>query len=68
MGGSKRETPMEPTKETKTESENEPQTSDRRQALAKMGLFAAYTAPLMLGMMTSTKAQTVSGRRNPNNF
>ena len=66
MGGSKRETPMEPTKEIKAESENEPKTSDRRQALAKMGLFAAYTAPLMLGMMTSTKAQTVSGRRrNP---
>ena len=67
MGGSKRETPMEP-KEIKTASENEPKTSDRRQALAKMGLFAAYTAPLMLGMMTSTKAQTVSGRGNPNNF
>jgi len=54
---------MQPTKEIKAESENEPKTSDRRQALAKMGLFAAYTAPLMLGMMTSTKAQTVSGRR-----
>jgi hypothetical protein len=37
---------------------------ERRAALAKMGRFAAYTAPVLLGMMTSTRtvsASTVPG-------
>ena len=35
---------------------------NRRTALAKLGLYAAYTAPVMLGMMTAAKAQVASGR------
>ncbi len=37
----------------------------RREALAKMGLYAAYTAPIMLGMMTSAQAQVASGNTPP---
>ena len=33
----------------------------RRAALAKVALYAAYTTPVMLGMMTSAKAQVASG-------
>jgi hypothetical protein len=29
----------------------------RREALAKMGRFAAYTAPVMLGLLGATKAR-----------
>ena len=38
----------------------------RRKALAKLGLYAAYTAPIMLGMMASTRAQAASGRPGTN--
>jgi len=41
---------------TETSSEN-----TRREALAKMGLYAAYTTPIMLAMMTAAKAQVASG-------
>jgi hypothetical protein len=33
----------------------------RREALKKIGLFGAYTAPVMLGMLTSSKALAASG-------
>ena len=33
----------------------------RREALKKMGKYAVYTAPLMLGMMEAAKAQVASG-------
>ena len=33
----------------------------RREALKKMGKYAAYTAPIMLGMMEAAKAQAASG-------
>jgi hypothetical protein len=39
-----------------------PVDQDRRDALAKLGRYAAYTAPLMLGMMTSVKAHSASGQ------
>jgi hypothetical protein len=32
----------------------------RRKALAKMGRFAAYTAPVMLGLLGATKARAQS--------
>ena len=32
----------------------------RREALAKMGRFAAYTAPVMLGLLGATKARAQS--------
>ncbi len=31
----------------------------RRQALAKMGRFAGYTAPVMLGLLVATKPRRV---------
>jgi hypothetical protein len=33
----------------------------RREALAKMGRFAAYTAPVMLGLLGATKARATAG-------
>lgn len=41
-----------------TETSNE---NTRREAIAKMGLYAAYTTPIMLAMMTAAKAQVASG-------
>ena len=35
----------------------------RRNALRKMGLFAAYTTPVVLGMLTPRKAMASSGPR-----
>jgi hypothetical protein len=32
----------------------------RREALKRMGLFAAFTAPLMLGMLKAEKAMAAS--------
>jgi hypothetical protein len=32
----------------------------RRKALARMGRFAAYTAPVMLGLLGATKARAQS--------
>jgi hypothetical protein len=32
----------------------------RREALTKMGRFAAYTAPVMLGLLGATKARAQS--------
>ena len=38
----------------------------RRKALAKMGRFAAYTAPVMLGLLGATKARaTPVGPQTP---
>jgi hypothetical protein len=38
----------------------------RREALAKMGRFAAYTGPVMLGLLGSSKARAiVSGPAPP---
>jgi hypothetical protein len=34
---------------------------DRRAALAKMGRFAGYTAPVMLGLLGATKARAQNG-------
>lgn len=45
-------------KQPTDESSNE---ETRRAALAKIALYGAYTAPLMLGMMTAAKAQQASG-------
>jgi hypothetical protein len=33
----------------------------RREALAKMGRFAGYTAPMMLGLLGATKARAEAG-------
>ena len=33
----------------------------RRAALAKMGRFAGYTAPVMLGLLGTTKARATAG-------
>jgi hypothetical protein len=33
----------------------------RREALAKMGRFAAYTGPVMLGLLGATKARATAG-------
>ncbi len=33
----------------------------RREALAKMGRFAGYTAPVMLGLLGATKARAQNG-------
>jgi hypothetical protein len=42
-------------KETDTSVDQE-----RRDALAKIGLYAAYTAPLLLGMVTGAQAHGAS--------
>ncbi len=39
-----------------TEERSQPEQA-RREALAKMGRFAAYTAPAMLGLLGATKAR-----------
>ena len=57
MNMPKTETSADAGREDATTSDN------RRAALAKMGLFAAYTAPMMLGMMTAAKAQVASGQQ-----
>jgi hypothetical protein len=36
----------------------------RRDALQKMGLFAAYTTPVVLGVLTSRKAMAASHGNN----
>jgi hypothetical protein len=33
----------------------------RRETLAKMGRFASYTAPVMLGLLGATKARAQNG-------
>jgi hypothetical protein len=43
-------------KDEATEERPEPEQA-RRKALAKMGRFAAYTAPVMLGLLGATKAR-----------
>ncbi len=43
-------------KDEVTEERPEPERA-RREALAKMGRFAAYTAPVMLGLLAATKAR-----------
>jgi len=37
-----------------------PSDEERRTALAKMGLLAAYTAPALLALLTGTKAHAMS--------
>ena len=37
----------------------------RRAALAKMGRFAGYTAPVMLGLLGATKAAATDGSQPP---
>ena len=37
----------------------------RREALAKMGRLAGYTAPVMLGLLGATKARAVAKGRPP---
>jgi hypothetical protein len=39
----------------------------RRDALRKMGLFAAYSTPVVLGVLTSRKAMAASAGNNGNN-
>ena len=39
----------------------------RRAALQKMGLFAAYTTPVVVSVMTSKKAMAASHGNNGNN-
>jgi hypothetical protein len=41
----------------KAETTDERPEPARREALAKMGRFAAYTAPAMLGLLGATKAR-----------
>jgi hypothetical protein len=43
-----------------TEGRPEPDEA-RRAALAKMGRFAGYTAPVMLGLLGATKARAQNG-------
>jgi hypothetical protein len=43
-------------------TEDRPQLDEaRREALAKMGRFAGYTAPVMLGLLGATKARAQNG-------
>ena len=56
MEGSVEKTSNE-SEQSATETSNE---ETRRAALAKMALYAGYTAPIMLGMMTSAKAGVVA--------
>ncbi len=43
-------------------SENRPELDEpRREALAKMGRFAGYTAPVMLALLGATKARASNG-------
>jgi hypothetical protein len=44
-------------RETETKEERPELEQARREALAKMGRFAAYTAPVMLGLLGATKAR-----------
>jgi hypothetical protein len=39
----------------------------RRDALRKMGLFAAYSTPIVIGVMTSRKTMAASGATGGNN-
>jgi hypothetical protein len=39
---------------------NDAKIVERRKALTRMGLFAAFTAPLLLGMLKSEKAAAAS--------
>jgi hypothetical protein len=41
-------------------NQDEAKRAERRKALTRMGIFAAFTAPVLLGMMTSAKAQPLS--------
>ncbi len=43
-------------RQTETKEERPEPEPARRQALAKMGRFAGYTAPVMLGLLGATKA------------
>ena len=45
----------DPGKDATAEEHPEPDQA-RREALAKMGRFAGYTAPVMLGLLGATKA------------
>ena len=42
---------------TETKNERPELEQARREALVKMGRFAAYTAPVMLGLLGATKAR-----------
>jgi hypothetical protein len=54
--------------ETNPKSATEASNDDtRRAAMAKIALYAGYTAPIMLGMMTSAKAGVVASG-GPNTF
>jgi hypothetical protein len=44
-------------RKTETTEERAQPEQARREALAKMGRFAAYTAPVMLGLLGATKAR-----------
>ena len=55
--------------EQKTDCQDDPAATDlevdgaRREAIARMGKFAAYTAPAMLAMLTGeVRAQGISNR------
>ena len=54
---------MADSKERKnTTTEDRPDVEEtRREALAKMGRFAGYTAPVMLGLLGATKARAQNG-------
>ena len=51
-------------KDEAAEERPEPEQA-RRKALAKMGRFAAYTAPVMLGLLGATKARATPGGPHP---
>jgi hypothetical protein len=48
-------------RKTETKEERPELEQARREALAKMGRFAAYTAPVMLGLLGATKARAQNG-------
>ncbi len=51
--------PEDKRKDEAAEKHPEPEQA-RREALAKMGRFAAYTTPVMLGLLGATKARAQS--------
>ncbi|HEY0113471.1 MAG TPA: hypothetical protein VGB59_10020 [Allosphingosinicella sp.] len=46
------------THEVTDQTTAENQSLERRRAVLKLGLYAAYTAPLLMGMATAAQAQT----------
>jgi hypothetical protein len=52
---------MDDRKRTTTREQRPEPDESRREALAKMGRFAGYTAPVMLGLLGATKARAEAG-------